>query len=497
MIYQGLFNILNIFFNDLDQFYGVVRDRFKIMVKDFCQQDEGKGESFPAGFQETIEYFTAKLEQFGFKHDEVEKSFTLEIMKYQECLTSDGFSRSECHEIILPIIYELFLEKIFNYIVDNNGTATAMVNFREKGLLPIEFMVKLNQLKTLFARSPVKFKRLQKYLSIKRKIINKFISGENGLKRLEAIYDPRDKLQFYYIIFRILEFFNLNYKINLKDVREFLKDNLDEWLATIPLVSLTNPDLYFCGIYLSQKLDAGIDLDYVKYYLLNLYDEYIEFEAPIMEATIPIYYFIMASLMVDLKLSDEQLRELLKGDIRYFEPSNLKSMETSHLVMILRIFKMLGIYKNIEFKKRKLILDEIEKRMGDDGVRQYREGFICSEAIYHAIFNHYMHGTLNHVHSEKLLDVVISRIYRNLELISFSCEINFDLITEILYSCETLKLLNCVEEKQFVALIVKYLFPDEVINHIENKKNIDAYLKGEKNKFRHVKICNITGEALI
>ena len=67
---------------------------------------------------------------------------------------------------------------------------------------------------------------------------------------------------------------------------------------------------------------------------------------------------------------------------------------------------------------------------------------------------------------------------------------NYDLITELFYSCECLKLLNCIESKDTLILLAKHLFPEEVVKKISASENISM----EKEVIRHVNVNRITGD---
>jgi len=87
---------------------------------------------------------------------------------------------------------------------------------------------------------------------------------------------------------------------------------------------------------------------------------------------------------------------------------------------------------------------------------------------------------------------IVSRIYRNLEFLDFSTDTNYDLVSELFYSIESLKLFNCIETKEMIIHLAKYLFPQEIVDAISiSKENIR-----EKAKFRHLKVNRITGETI-
>jgi hypothetical protein len=196
--------------------------------------------------------------------------------------------------------------------------------------------------------------------------------------------------------------------------------------------------------------------------------------------------------MVKLWLSNEQISKLLKINPNFFETYYLKNLETSQLVVILKIFKILENVVKLDKEKEIAIIDEIEKRISPEGIKQFRDGFVSSEATYYVLFLNYMRNTLDKLKDLNLLEMVISRIYRNLEIIDFSSDTNLDLVSELFYSCESLKLFNCIETKQTIIHLAKYLFPQKIITTITNSEHITQ----KKARFRHIKVNRITGETI-
>ena len=95
--------------------------------------------------------------------------------------------------------------------------------------------------------------------------------------------------------------------------------------------------------------------------------------------------------------------------------------------------------------------------------------------------------------SSNMLHFIIDRIYRNLEILNFSQDTNYDLVSEIFYSVESLKFFNCVETKQMITNLANYLFPEEVVDKILESEDIAR----ATTKFRHFKVNRITGETTL
>ncbi len=100
-----------------------------------------------------------------------------------------------------------------------------------------------------------------------------------------------------------------------------------------------------------------------------------------------------------------------------------------------------------------------------------------------------MRNSLKTFENTNFIENIIQKIYRNLTFLKFEEDINFDLISEIFYSCESLKLLNCIETKETLSQLSKYLFPDYITDKIDK---LDSLPKNNI-KYRYFKIDKITG----
>ncbi|TXT61599.1 MAG: hypothetical protein BAJALOKI2v1_20052 [Promethearchaeota archaeon] len=496
MIFQGLFNVLNLYLNEIYLFYDSIDNYFK---KKLYEKFEARlnNDSFDSIMDDIVEYLEEEFMKLGFLKDEMEHYYIFQLSEIKDMENGKIRSLVQFYDKIIPVINEFFLEKIFEYIIDDEAAASTMSTLRSKELLPISFIMELRNLKTLFERNPSKVENLRKYIKLRDKIIGKLLNNKKKIERVNDSKYPRDKLQLFYMLYRIIAFFNLQQFFDFTEIRDFIENNMDDWLDTIPLVSLKNPDLYYCGIYLAEELSIPIDETTVKYFLLNVYDENIdEFEAPLVEATNQVYFFLESAWLVDLELSEIQIKELLKGDKKYYESNYLKNLETSQLVLILKIYKILGVYNSTDPRIIKSIIREIDQRITSDGIIQYRDGFISSEATYHVILSYYMREDVKKLKKYDFIDRIISRIYRNLEILVISEETNYDLVSEIFYSCETLRLLNCIEMKNVLVHLVNHLFPSEVCNKLNECKEL-AEITEFNDYCRHVKVNKITGEKIL
>ncbi|MFX1305054.1 MAG: hypothetical protein ACFE9X_16990 [Promethearchaeota archaeon] len=491
MIFQGLFNILEMYLNNIDFFYNNIDIHFQTKIINSFGNSIIEKKNVKNVYKKLCLFHVNYFIDLGFKQTEIEDKFSDPFLEIKKEEKEDISSVIDLYKKkIAPIVYEIFLEKIIAYLVEV-GTAPLMLKFKDEGFLSIELIMELRNLKTLIERVPEKMEKLRKYIHIQEKVISKLIKSKQEIESLEDLEEPQYKLQLIYLIYRIIDFFHLQKKFDFSHIKLYLEENIDEWLIDVPLVSLKNPDLYFCGIYLAKSLNVKLDKKKITDFLLNLFDEAIErYESPLLEATDGAYYFFKSTILMKLWLKHEQINNLIKTDPKFLESNYLQSLETSQLVVILKIYRQLGV-SDLD-SEIKAILEELETRIVPEGIRQYRDGFITSEAIYYVLFINYMQNTLEKLKDYNILNSVVKRIYRNLELLEFSVDTNYDLISELFYSIESLKLFNCIETKEMIIHLAKYLFPDEIVRKILTSEEIGRVSA----RFRHFKVNRITGETI-
>ncbi len=490
MIFQGLLNISSLYLDNEDSLFNRLDQFFHEKITAFIETNGLSNDDLDKMFPKILENIKLNLLEMGFEEDELDHAFSDPFINLNQ--TEIG-SFSSIHKLydqkLAPIIYEVFLEKIVDYLVDINDVNQLMLNLKSSNFLSLEFIVELRNLKDLISKYPDKKEHLQKYLQIQDRLEKKLGINKNKIELLEDLPDPKEKLQLLYITYRIISFFHLEKQFDFTHIKNYLSNNMDEWLTTIPLVTLRNPDLYYCGLYLADQLNIKLDNKKVKEFLLNLYEEGIdEFEAPLIQATDGVYYLLKSTQYMKLWLTNEQINRLIETNPKFFDSSSLRTLETSQLVVILKIYSFIHA-RNID-ENIYAVLEELEQRITPEGIKQFRDGFVSSEATYYVVFCNYMRSSLDKLKEFGLLESIISRIYRNLELIEFSEDTNFDLISELLYSFENLKLFNCIETQEMILKMAKYLFPPEVGEKLSSSSELNRI----QARFRHLKVNRITGE---
>ena len=491
MIFQGLFNILDLYFKEIDLFYNNIDQYFREKINSSFMNISINESNITLKLEELTNFIIEIFKEIGFDVKDIENEFLDPFLEIKKEEIAQITSIIELYETkIAPIIFEIFLEKFVDYLVDVD-VAPLMLKLKSEGFLTIEFIMELRNLKTLIESSLEKSENLKKYIQIQERIIDKFKRNKQNIESLEDLKEPQFKLQILYLIYRIIHFFHLQKIFDFSHIKSYLEVNVDEWLIDVPMVSLKNPDIYFCGIYLAKHLNVNLDEKKIIDFLLSLYEEAIDrYESPIIEATDGAYYFIKSTELMKLWLNHEKVTKLIKTDSKFYESNYLKDLETSQLVVILKIYAQLGISKHENLIRA--IKEEIELRVTPEGIKQFRDGFVSSEATYYVLFNYYMSYTLDKLKEFNVLENIVNRIYRNLELLDFSIDTNYDLISELFYSLESLKLFNCIETKEMIIHLAKYLFPQEIYEKISTSREIIR----EKAKFRHLKVDRVTGETI-
>ncbi|GAH47465.1 unnamed protein product, partial [marine sediment metagenome] len=141
MIFQGLFNILDLYLNEIDLFYNNIDKYFREKISNFIEEKSFKYEDLNKELKEILLFLTNEFYELGFEREEIEKKFSdqfLFIMKNEMDSLTTPIKRYE--KKIAPIIFEIFLEKIVDYIVDDT-CVPLMLKLKSKEILSIEFVI--------------------------------------------------------------------------------------------------------------------------------------------------------------------------------------------------------------------------------------------------------------------------------------------------------------------------------------------------------------------
>ena len=491
MIFQGIFNIFNSYLRGIDLFYNSVDNYFLEKIRNHYGLDEET--DLDKALSKIVHFLTNEFVKLGLSRAKVKNRFSDKFLSLKADNINVITSIDSLYEKkIGPLIYEIIMENIVFYLVDKRGEQR-ILSFRKHNLFSVEFMLELRNLKNLFENSPEKLENLRKYIRIRDKTIIKFCSNKNRIQSFEDLDSAHEKLQLLYLTYRIIDFFNIQNLFDFSHMKSFLKNHFDDCLINLPFISLKNPDLCYCALYLAKHLNVDINEEKVKEFLEDLFEEYLDgFTIPIIEANGQLYFYFKSTSLVKLHLKNEQIKELIRMEPEFFTPQYLENLETSQLAVIIKILAFLEYFDKIDKNKINTIYEEIDKRITPMGIKQSRDGFFTSEATYYAMFSNYISHHLDIFKNQHLLENVVSRIYRNLELLEFSSDMNLDLLTELVYSFESLKLFNCINSDEMILTLAKHLFPEEVVNKLKNIKGTSS--PGRRSK--HMMVDRITGETV-
>ena len=161
MIFQGLFNIFSLYLDNVDSFYNRVDQFFRERINNYIKMKEIGIDNLENRLTEILDFLKADLLEMGFELEEIENKF---LDLFFEINPNGNCKISSIHEIydikIAPIIYEIFLEKVVDYLVDINVTPI-MLKLKSKDFLSLEFIVELRNLKALINKHPEKKENLK------------------------------------------------------------------------------------------------------------------------------------------------------------------------------------------------------------------------------------------------------------------------------------------------------------------------------------------------
>lgn len=454
MIFHGILQIINHTINSSGTLNYVIKTLFQGKLLDFYEL-ENKTKN--VDLKKFINYLEQELLEIGFVIQDINYFFS-RIKKFDRNLHLDNLIKyiEYLEKSIYPVIEELFLWEFLNYLA-NIRHPNLLSNLKRIGL-PIEILIRAKRLKDAYEIEPVKAENLKNYIVLKETIINFLFDNKEAVIELQKEDGLPISLQLLYYIHRIISLFNLEKSFDFSTLREYLEGCCEDYLQTIPLVTLKNPDLYYCGIFLAAQLDVIMDKSSLESYFSSVYEEILDdFDAPFIQGTRRLYYLLKTMDLFGDSLTNVQINHLMnEDDSNYYDHAHLRALETSRLVVILKIFKMLNIMDRIDPKKIKIIQDEIKKRLSSV---KNEKGKLSTELIYYTLFYYYTINKMDTLNEFNILKEITKKIYRNLAILVLDKDTCNDLLSEILYSLESLRLLNSINSKETYSHLIQYLFP--------------------------------------
>ena len=386
------------------------------------------------------------------------------------------------------LVIELILMKYLEYLAGFNINPI-IIQLKKNNLLPVNILVKLQELKEYYNDDFEKLQQLNKYLTIKPRTIETLLKNKAAFTELQGDMTNLRNLQLIYLLYRLIDYFHLDKQFDFEQIKRFLMSRTKDYLDTIPLVTLKNPELYYCGIYLSIKLGLTIDHKSLKSFLEHVFQDLINsFEAPFVQGTRRLYYLIKTIELIGLSLPDEKISLLLQENNAFYSPTYLQGLETSRLILIPKLYNILGMRNKIDPTKISAIENEINHRIESDDRDLY-----SSEVLYYLIFHYYGAGSLKKLKNFDIVERLVSKIHRNLTIFILDEDISADIISELVYSFESLKLLNCISTKDSYSHLINYILPNQVASQLT--QNFKQY--SEISNCKELKINKITGDLIV
>lgn len=122
MIFQGLFNILDIYFDDIYLFYDCIDRYFREKIQKVFGSTLIKKVKplLNKSFKEIINFLKNEFIKLGFDKELIENKFLDKYLVIQKEDIENINNTIELYQKkIAPIVYEIFLEEIVNFLVDS------------------------------------------------------------------------------------------------------------------------------------------------------------------------------------------------------------------------------------------------------------------------------------------------------------------------------------------------------------------------------------------
>ncbi|MFW9820868.1 MAG: hypothetical protein ACFFE5_14770, partial [Candidatus Thorarchaeota archaeon] len=146
MIFQGLFNILELYLNNIDFFYNNIDDHVKAKIIENYGNKIIEKEDLYTSHNNLCSYLVNYFIELGFELTEIENKFTDPYLDLKDEEKDNISTAVELYDKkIAPLVYEIFLEKIITYLAEG-GIAPLMLKFKDEGFLTLEFIIELRNL---------------------------------------------------------------------------------------------------------------------------------------------------------------------------------------------------------------------------------------------------------------------------------------------------------------------------------------------------------------
>ncbi len=293
---------------------------------------------------------------------------------------------------------------------------------------------------------------LNSFLRYKDSVQKKVVEPELDYSTLFEFQNPEKDLQSLYIVYQLLEYFDIAAQFNSDALANFLLENTEKWTQQNPNVSEKYPMTLYCGIYLLKSAILQLILirsKNLKKILVSLVNNY---KSPIFEDTFIVYYVLLACDLLDLKLTGKLITGLIRYDESVINLEFLKRLSTTRLATTYLVFDFLKLIPSYPEAAHDAINSILADRMHDKLVYDYDIDFMpTSEAIYGDLIIHQKNDQLNDFAFRENMTYLLKNLKENLIVLDFSLT---GQLSEVYYAMQFINVINHLQN-YFVLSVLR------------------------------------------
>ena len=170
LLYQGLLNISRLYLDNEDFLFNQLDLYFHEKINHFSQTKSNEIVDLNDQFTHLLDSIKSELVTLGFEKKSIEYIFLDPFLNLNQEELNRELTIHQIYDLkVAPVLYELFLEKVVEYLADLNNVNRIMLNLKSTNFLSLEFIVELKNLKDLFNNYPEKKENLKRYIQIHKK----------------------------------------------------------------------------------------------------------------------------------------------------------------------------------------------------------------------------------------------------------------------------------------------------------------------------------------
>ncbi|MFX1448895.1 MAG: hypothetical protein ACFFCG_12335, partial [Promethearchaeota archaeon] len=150
MIFQGLLNISSLYLDNEDILFNRLDQFFHERINEFKTINNSETNKLSTQFAKLLDFIKSELVALGFEREMLEYIFLDPFVKITPEDINKKYTIHQIYDLkVAPILYEIFLEKVVDYLVDIESVNIIMLNLKSANFLSLEFIVELKNLKDL------------------------------------------------------------------------------------------------------------------------------------------------------------------------------------------------------------------------------------------------------------------------------------------------------------------------------------------------------------